>query len=121
MSTTFDIHPDMDELIAAKRQVAQTTDPREMRTAWNGYGARLARARPAGIAVRDTGVVPDPWIPADRAKGAFAMARTHPPYAPEHRSTGAPEHRRQMVELVRSAGKLASEPASYGVRRIAVR
>ena len=105
MSATFDIHPDMDELIAAKRQVAQTTDPREMRTAWNGYGARLARARPAGIAVRDTGVVPDPWIPADRAKGAFAMARTHPPYAPEHRSTGAPASNGRIGPLGGGAGE----------------
>ena len=56
MSATFDIHPDMDELIAAKRQVAQTTDPRDMRAAWNAYGARLARARPAAMAVRDTAI-----------------------------------------------------------------
>lgn len=57
MSATFDIHPDMDELIAAKREVAQASDPEAMRAAWNAYGARLGRDRPAGMAVRDT-VVP---------------------------------------------------------------
>ena len=57
MSATFDIHPDMDELIAAKREVAQAGDPEAMRAAWNAYGARLGRDRPAGMAVRDT-VVP---------------------------------------------------------------
>ena len=56
MTETFDIHPDMDELIAAKRAVVQTSDPEEMRAAWNGYGARLARDRPGGMVVRDTAV-----------------------------------------------------------------
>ena len=59
MTATFDIHPDMDELIAAKREVAQTSDPQAMRAAWNAYGARLGRDRPAGMTVRDT-VVPRP-------------------------------------------------------------
>ena len=43
MSATFDIHPDMDELIAAKREVAQAGDPEAMRArgmptgrAWGG-------------------------------------------------------------------------------------
>ena len=35
MSAMFDIHPDMDEVIAAKQAVAQVTDPDEMRAAWN--------------------------------------------------------------------------------------
>ena len=55
-TATFDVHPDMDELIAAKQAVAQTNDPEEMRAAWNGYGAQLARDRPGGMAVRDTAV-----------------------------------------------------------------
>ena len=61
-TATFDVHPDMAELIAAKRAVAQTDDPEEMRAAWNGYGARLARDRPGGMAVRDT-AVPRPGPP----------------------------------------------------------
>ena len=53
-TTAFDIHPDMDEVIAAKRAVAQTNDPQELRAAWNAYGARLARDRPGAMVVRDT-------------------------------------------------------------------
>ena len=52
----------------------------------------------------EVGVAPLPWTPSDCAEEVFAMAKTHPPYAPEFR--------RQMVELVRSgrsAGELARE------------
>ena len=56
MTAMFDIHPDMDEVIAAKRAVAQTNDPDEMRAAWNAYGARLGRDRPSGMTVRDTAI-----------------------------------------------------------------
>ena len=56
MTATFDIHPDMDELIAAKQAVARTDDPDEMRAAWNAYGARLGRDRPGGMVVRDSAV-----------------------------------------------------------------
>ncbi len=52
----FDIHPDMQELIASKQAVSQTLDPAEMRSDWNAYGARLQRDRPAGMAVRDIAV-----------------------------------------------------------------
>ena len=52
-TATFDVHPDMDELIAAKRAVAETSDPDAMRAAWNAYGARLGRERPRGMTVRD--------------------------------------------------------------------
>ena len=55
----FDIHPDMADVIAAKRAVTQSNDPEELRAAWNAYGARLARDRPRGMAVRDT-VIPRP-------------------------------------------------------------
>lgn len=46
------------------------------------------------------GVAPLPWTPSDCAEEVFAMAKTHPPYAPEFR--------RQMVELVRSAVRRGS-------------
>ena len=52
----FDIHPDMDELLAAKRAVTRSDDPEELRAAWNAYGARMGRARPDGMVVRDTAV-----------------------------------------------------------------
>ena len=55
-TAAFDIHPDMDEVIAAKQAVAWTNDPEEMRAAWNAYGARLSRDRPSGMAVRDTAI-----------------------------------------------------------------
>ena len=58
----FDIHPDMADVIAAKRVVPQTNDPEALRVAWNGYGARLARERPAGMTVRDTRI----YRPASR-------------------------------------------------------
>ena len=53
-TTAFDVHPDMDEVIAAKRAVVQTNDPKELRAAWDAYGARLARDRPGAMVVRDT-------------------------------------------------------------------
>ena len=56
------------------------------------------------VEVELTGVAPVQWTPSDCAEEVFAMAKTHPPYAPEFR--------RQMVELVRSgrsAGELARE------------
>ena len=59
MTGTFDIHPDMDELIAAKREAARTTDPKEVRAAWNAYGARMGKERPAAMTVRNA-VVPRP-------------------------------------------------------------
>ena len=52
----LDIHPDMDELLAAKRAVTRSSDPGELRAAWNAYGARLGRNRPDGMVVRDTSV-----------------------------------------------------------------
>ena len=55
-TTQFDIHPDMDELLAAKRAVTRSDDPEELRAAWNAYGARMGRARPDAMVVRDTAV-----------------------------------------------------------------
>ena len=65
--------------------------------------ARLL-CRMAHAPTAQTGVAPVQWTPSDCAEEVFAMAKTHPPYAPEFR--------RQMVELVRSgrsAGELARE------------
>ena len=55
----FDIHPDMAAVIAAKRAIAQSTDPEEMRAAWLDYEARLGRDRPGAMVVEDT-VIPRP-------------------------------------------------------------
>ena len=54
--TTFDIHPDMADVIAAKQAIAQSTDPEEMRAAWHDYEARLGRDRPGGMVVEDTAI-----------------------------------------------------------------
>ena len=56
MTTTFDIHPDMADVIAAKQAIAQSTDPEEMRAAWHDYEARLGRDRPGGMVVEDTAI-----------------------------------------------------------------
>ena len=57
MNATFDIHSDMDDVIAAKQAVAlATNDANELRAAWNAYGARLARDRPDTMAVRETAI-----------------------------------------------------------------
>ena len=52
----FDVHPDMADVIAAKRAVTQSNDPEELRAAWDAYGARLGRDRPGGMVVRDTAI-----------------------------------------------------------------
>ena len=52
----FDIHPDMADVIAAKQAVTPSDDPEVLRAAWNAYGARLGRDRPAGMSVQDTAV-----------------------------------------------------------------
>lgn len=54
--TTFDVHPDMDGLIAAKQAVAGPTDAEGLRAAWNNYGAILGRDYPDGMVVRDTAI-----------------------------------------------------------------
>ena len=56
MTTTFDIHPDMADVVAAKRAIAQSSEPEEMRAAWLDYEARLGRNRPAGMVVEDTAI-----------------------------------------------------------------
>ena len=56
MTTHFDIHPDMADVIAAKQAIAQSADPEVMRAAWLDYEARLGRERPAGMAVEDTAI-----------------------------------------------------------------
>ena len=55
-TTELHIHPDMAELIAAKREAARSNDPEELRAAWDAYGARLGRDRPATMVVRDTAI-----------------------------------------------------------------
>jgi len=54
MNTTFDIHPDMERLIASKLEAAQASSLAGLRSAWDSYGASTQHAYPAGMAVYDT-------------------------------------------------------------------
>ena len=67
----FDIHPDMADVIAAKRAVTQSNDPEELRAAWNAYGARLARDRPRGSE-------PSTWTWAGATTSGTGGRRTTP-------------------------------------------
>ena len=73
MTTHFDIHPDMADVIAAKQAIAQSVDPEVMRAAWLDYEARLGRDRPAGMAVEDT-AIPRPGSDG----GEIALRIYHP-------------------------------------------
>ena len=46
-------HPDMNELLAAKRAVPKSTDPEVLRRGWEEYAARMQRPYPAGMTVSD--------------------------------------------------------------------
>jgi acetyl esterase len=53
MTTSYSIHPDMHELVAAKEVLTKTTDVAVLQTEWNNYGAKLSRPYPAGMVVKD--------------------------------------------------------------------
>ena len=53
MSADYEIHPDMNELIAAKEALTRTTDAAVLKTEWDNYGIRLSRPYPAGMVVKD--------------------------------------------------------------------
>ena len=65
------------------------------------WGHRASKDLDIKVNNSEGGVAPVQWTPSDCAEEVFAMAKTHPPYAPEFR--------RQMVELVRS-GRSAGDP-----------
>lgn len=48
-----EVHPDMDELLAAKRAVPKSTDPEVLRRGWEEYAARMQRPYPPGMTVSD--------------------------------------------------------------------
>ncbi len=52
--TDFDLHPDMADLLAAKSNVPQSSDPAVARAAWDAYGKGMQRPYPAGMVVSDT-------------------------------------------------------------------
>jgi acetyl esterase len=48
-----EVHPDMDQLLAAKRAVPKSTDAEVLRRGWEEYAARMQRPRPADMTVTD--------------------------------------------------------------------
>lgn len=54
MRPAFDLHPDMDELLAAKRALPRGQDEGSQRSGWTAYAAAMQRDYPAGMQVRDT-------------------------------------------------------------------
>jgi acetyl esterase/lipase len=53
MTGRFQIHPDMNELMAAKNALTPGAGETLKRTEWDNYGARLSRPYPKGMAVED--------------------------------------------------------------------
>jgi acetyl esterase len=53
MTTSYEIHPDMRELVAAKEVLTRTTDAEVLKREWDNYGAKLSRPYPAGMVVKD--------------------------------------------------------------------
>ena len=52
------------------------------------------------VTAYEAGVALLPWTPSDCAQEVFAMAMTHPPYAPEHRLSSHPYSRKSMMGSV---------------------
>lgn len=52
--THFELHPDMADLLAAKKNVPMTTDTGQARAAWDAYGKAMRRPYPPGMSVHDT-------------------------------------------------------------------
>jgi acetyl esterase/lipase len=50
-SGDFKIHPDMNELIAAKKALTDASDSSTVRSEWENYGSRLSRPYPPGMKV----------------------------------------------------------------------
>jgi len=64
-ASQFDIHPEMQALIAAKQQVSDRLSPEDLRMAWNSYGGSMQRPYPAGMSVNDV-MFATPGIGRDR-------------------------------------------------------
>lgn len=77
----FDVHPDMHELLAAKKALPQTQDPNGLRSGWTAYAASMQRDYPAGMSLRDTsfrcpGAGLDGTIPVRIYRPSAAPARS---------------------------------------------
>src|SRR4029077_13669193 len=54
MNDDFDVHPDMAELILAKKAAAQSAATNGTRSAWDAYGASMRRPYPVEMIVQDS-------------------------------------------------------------------
>ena len=50
----FNIHPDMRDLLAAKKALPETTHSHALRSGWTAYAASMQRPYPEGMRVDDT-------------------------------------------------------------------
>ncbi|MCW3474741.1 alpha/beta hydrolase [Limobrevibacterium gyesilva] len=74
----FDVHPDMHELLAAKKALPQTQEQDGQRAGWAAYAASMQRDYPAGMSVRDTSFV----CPGAGRDGTIAVRIYRPADAP---------------------------------------
>lgn len=82
MAKTYQIHPDMHELISAKQVLARTSDPEVLRKEWNNYGAKLSRPYPTGMVVQD-----ETFLCPGAGRAGTVNVRIYRPVAAKH---GAP-------------------------------
>lgn len=54
MSSTYDLHPDMAGLVAAKQAVGRDLGASALRNAWDSYGQAMQRPYPEGMVVEDS-------------------------------------------------------------------
>lgn len=69
----FDLHPDMSELVAAKRALPRSDQAGTLRDAWNDYGRSMQRPYPEGMTVHDEA------LPAPRPGRAAIPVRIYRP------------------------------------------
>lgn len=75
----FDIHPDMGDLLAAKKALPQKQDPDSLRSGWTDYARSMQRDYPEGMAVRDTVLA----CPGAGVDGRIPVRVYRPKEAPE--------------------------------------
>lgn len=56
MTANLELHPDMNDLVAAKEALKHTKEPDALRSNWESYGARLSRPYPKGMVVKDQSI-----------------------------------------------------------------
>jgi acetyl esterase len=73
-------HPDMDQLLAAKRALPKSTDPEVLRRGWEEYAARMQRPYPQGMTVSNLSLP----TPGAGVAGSVPIRLYRPAGAPAH-------------------------------------